>query len=123
MALSPLRKCRAPLRGVLQVLPLHPPCHASLQTAAQHPIQYSTTPLKTQKHTTLPRVRLAPCLNSLTRCQPPADIISDLVDELEEAEDDLDLAEEYVSRIANVPTMADLTGADEGAGAGQQGGK
>lgn len=35
-------------------------------------------------------------------------LIDDLVDVLEEAEDDLDMAEEYVSRMANVPTMADL---------------
>ncbi len=41
-------------------------------------------------------------------------IISDLVDELEEAEDDLDLAEEFVNRIANVPTMEDLQ-RDDGA--------
>ncbi|PNH12373.1 hypothetical protein TSOC_000669, partial [Tetrabaena socialis] len=47
-------------------------------------------------------------------------IISDLVDELEEAEDDLDLAEEYVSRIANVPTMEDLQADDPAAPSGAQ---
>lgn len=106
-------KRRASLYGVL---PLHHPFPPSLQTAAQH---------HTPVNPTLPEVHLV--VGALPLTSPMlhvhAVIISDLVDELEEAEDDLDLAEEYVSRIANVPTMADLTGMDDGAGAGQQGGK
>ncbi len=35
-------------------------------------------------------------------------VIDELVDQLEEAEEDLDLAEEYVSRISAAPTMQDL---------------
>lgn len=43
-------------------------------------------------------------------------IITDLVEELEEAEDDLDLAEEYVTRITDAPSLAELQGQE-----GQQG--
>jgi hypothetical protein len=59
------------------------------------------------------------CLSLATR----AVIITDLVEELEEAEDDLDLAEAYVSRISGAPTLDDIMPADPQPGQQDQGSK